>query len=73
MTTTSETTVRQALKTIRGEMAGESYLPAVREYECDAGTLMVRNAKSSDGGRLLGVFEAELVDARGQTVRTYDV
>lgn len=72
--TTRETTVRQALKAIRADLSGVDYLPGggFRQYECADGTLLVRNAKAS-GGVLLGVFEAELAAANGQTIRSYKV
>ena len=68
-------TLRKALKQIREDLAADnvSYLDGPRMYECDKGTLYVRNAHADGGNRLLGLFEAELVNARGETVRTYEV
>ena len=73
--TTTRMTLRQALKRASEDLAADnvSYLSGPREYVCDKGILYVRNAPSSDGGQLLGVFEAELCDARGRTVRKYKV
>lgn len=73
--TTRDTTVRQALKTIRADLSGRDYLSGGGpiEYRCDRGTLLVRNAPADGGSVLLGVFEAELVGSDGQTIRTYKV
>lgn len=67
-------TLRKALRAAREHMAriGKAdYLPAAVEFDCDRGILFIRNRKARDGGLLLGVFEAELVNERGLTVRKY--
>ena len=68
-------TIRQALKQAREHLAADNvnYLSGPRQYETDSGTLFVRNAPSSDGNLLLGVFEAELVDRRGKKIKTYKI
>jgi hypothetical protein len=68
-------TIRHALRLIRSDLDGVSYLPGggSRQYGCDGGTLYVRNASAPSGGVLLGVFEAELVGPAGSTVRKYKV
>jgi hypothetical protein len=73
--TTIKTTVRHALRLIRSDLDGVSYLPGggSRQYDCDDGTLLVRNVQASGGGVLLSVFEAELVGPVGQTIRKYKV
>lgn len=71
--TTTDMSVRQVLQTIRRDSEDESYLSGARQYPCDQGTLWVRNRPASGGGSLLGLFEAELVDDRGECVRKYKV
>lgn len=59
--------VREVLKTIRADLEGKDII-SVMQYECEWGTLLVRNANN-----LIGVFEAELVGPNGGTVRVYKV
>jgi hypothetical protein len=56
-------------------MGGIDYLSGggPRFYDCDQGTLYVRNVPAVGGGFLLGVFEAELAGRNGEPVRTYKV
>jgi hypothetical protein len=69
--TTSTTTIRQALKAIRADLAGTDYISGTAYYLCDQGELWVRNKKVS-AGLLLGVFVAELW-RNGRVVRTCKV
>lgn len=69
--TTSQTTLRQALRAARADLAGVDYISGHREYRSDRGWLHVRNAPSSDGGLLLGVFEAVLIGPDGRDVQKY--
>lgn len=72
--TTTIMTVRQALKQAREDLAADnvSYLSGPRLYDTDKGTLFVCNAASSDGGRLLGVFQADLFGSNGK-IKTYKI
>ncbi len=72
--TTRTTTLRAALKAIRADLEGRSYLPAGIEYPCDRGTLLVSNRAETDGqgtSYLLGQFVIELLDRYGRPTKTY--